>query len=1029
MPNQFPVIEPPGTARIALIGSAPGRDDAWHGGPFLGTVGLFLNDALGTVGIARNQCFIGNVCQIWSGDGGYGFDRLDWMGEEVQAGVKQLREDLEKFQPTIVLCLGNEALHLFKTGNEAPSKRAGAFDWPDKIGDWRGSLFWSRCMVQLHDSTPGDHTMPGVKCMATHHPSAVLRDYGLQGYVKLDLERLREESGTRGLMLPRREIVIRTELTAVLEVLACYRQNQQLVAVDIEGYPGNVTSIAFASCPEVADVVPLAHADGTSIWSEEDEVVIWGAVKELIEDPRVPKLAQNGQYDFFSLAWTYGILVRNWAHDTMLSQWEIYAELNKSLACQASLWTKEQFYKPDREDGELKFESDEQFWTYNGRDAAVTLECHLRQMERMRMEQRRHYQFNCELLPAVLYKMLRGVRWDKKLAKEEQAKALERAWVLQYRIDNEAAVQDAGKRNDWIVMLDAVSEREEESFARIALQCLGGKNPRVKVERIEERWQPMRWGGKKWVKAGKLVTSIPAQDECFAKAKAPANPEPDQAWWKPMPRSVSKLEPFVPKSLAECEEHILESNKTEWKRAKKLWKELNREDQMGSGTVAGDREALLGELATVLGMSVNVGSTSAGGDAQKFLYGLCGLARIFKDERTGRYSRETERDWKQRVAGVKVAATAGKRIATDQQALDQLYAKTQDVRVLWVLQLRRLRKVARDLEPELDDDGRLRASVSLVKDTGRMSESKSPAGTGMNRQSLNKDLRWICTADEGCVMIQKDFEGADSWTVAAECKALGDGAMLADLEARLKPAQALSVLYLQGAGVNEMSREAIRIAFKQEKPSWLYAAAKSVCHGSAYLMGPNTMIETILKFSMADLPLELGDVKPIVLEKIQAEKLQKLFFLRYPGVVRWHLKEGFSMLAKGYVEMSTGHRRLIFGRKAEWKQGKRTSCHETLKAILATKPQYYTTLSAKLAEWRLWHDPANRRGDGSLRAEPLILVHDSMLVQARKDDADFAREKMNFWMNNPLEIAGMMVTIPASGTMGGDWGMDGAEEI
>lgn len=91
---------------------------------------------------------------------------------------------------------------------------------------------------------------------------------------------------------------------------------------------------------------------------------------------------------------------------------------------------------------------------------------------------------------------------------------------------------------------------------------------------------------------------------------------------------------------------------------------------------------------------------------------------------------------------------SGKKVATDQQALDLLYAYTRDERCLWVLQQRRLRKVVSDLKGELvDHDGRARSSVSFVKETGRMAESEAPHGTGLgNRQALNKDLRRIVVA-------------------------------------------------------------------------------------------------------------------------------------------------------------------------------------------------------------------------------------------------------------------------------------------
>jgi hypothetical protein len=296
--------------------------------------------------------------------------------------------------------------------------------------------------------------------------------------------------------------------------------------------------------------------------------------------------------------------------------------------------------------------------------------------------------------------------------------------------------------------------------------------------------------------------------------------------YKPAHKTVSKRLPFTPATLTDCEPHILESNRAEWKRVKEIWKELKHEkqtndsggappvdQQLVQGTGEADQavgkvgpgpgatSALLGELSLLLGLGVNTGSNSEGGDSQWFLYEVCGLPRIYENPRTGKYSRESEKEHKARVGkgaagrkrkagksahqevGVKddsqghkrsavcdretqttdqnaqvqpatveeapqPAAKSSKKISTGQQALDLLYAYTRDERALWVLQQRRLRKVVSDLKGDLaDHDGRARSSVSFVKETGRMAEAEAPHGTGLgNRQALNKDLRRVVVA-------------------------------------------------------------------------------------------------------------------------------------------------------------------------------------------------------------------------------------------------------------------------------------------
>jgi uracil-DNA glycosylase family 4 len=991
IPNQQPLVQPSGSARIAIVGAAPCRDEENLGALLTGISGKMLHGVLGQVGIPLNQCFVGNLSQRRPMNDF--FDKFTW--HDLQEDITTLRRDLEAFQPSIVLCLGNAPLHLFRHGNFDPGRHGHLFNWHSKIQLYRGTLFESSWI-------------PGLKCVATYDFTQVSREFDLQAYSKFDITRLRDESFDPTLQLPERAIGIagvHMPPEKAIEILKMMEQGTETISIDIEGYPGNITCIAFSRRPGNALVIPFAGIDGLSTWDEWTERALWAAVKSLIECPTAPKLAQNGFYDFFALAWTLGITVQNWAHDTILGWWELYPELKMGLATQASILTKEPYYKPDKDEGSLKFPSNEDFWRYNGIDAAVTLECHQKQLAIMTPAQRGHYQFNMEIAIPVLYIMLRGIRWDKKQARIQRKQALKEVFVLQAQIDA------ASNRTELLAAL-----RDEPTLATLILRQLGGSNPMVKKVVTEIQYQPMRWNGKKWVKNGRLSDVTPPDA-----ARSTEPPVAEQEWFRPKPRQVLRRTQFAPKTLNELNAHILGSNAKEWKRVRTLLKGIDPTDL-----------AALGELSILLGLAVNASSTNAGGDAQDFVYTTCGLRRIFKDERTGRYSMESEADHRRRLKGQKVSNPAGKKPCTDQQSLDQLYARSQDVRVLWVLQQRRLKKVATDLQIEVDIDSRVRASVSLIKETGRMSEKKSPLNTGLNRQALNKDLRNVCIADPGCVFIQRDLSGADSWTVAAECAVDDDRTMLDDLLAGLKPAKILALLYVCGPSINLLDRDALKAKLAEEEPSfppWLYAGAKACVHGSSYLMGHNTMIDTLLKGSMADLPLKLEDAKPLVLTKLQVETLQNLFFSRYPGLAKWHQREGWNLMIKGSVTMSTGHTRTVFGRKAEIKKGHLVPCHETLKAILSTKPQYYTTLGVKLALWNLWNDPQNRDATGALRIEPLVLVHDSILVQTRERDKDLARVKMREWFDNELDIANEKITIPADGSIATDWSMKNAETL
>lgn len=1124
--NQFPPLPPTGPARVAIVGEAPGKSEVEQGKPFVGQSGHFLNSLLSQAGIVRDQCFVGNVCQ--ARPQGNDFNTLDWEGADVQEGIAQLREDLRKFDPTIILCLGNAALFVMKRPGETPRKTnqrrkedilppeesalereespaenapadgaqgepatgeaktphetkpgRGAFQWPDRVGNWRGSLFLSTFLGEDR----------AVKCLATYHPAAVLRDFSQQAYSRFDVKRLAAESKTRELVLPKRDIHTCASIPEVEHWLLRFRDAGLLTSIDIEGGVNGISCISFSQDPGFAFVMPFAHYDGPSYWeNEEDEVAAWAAVQTFLEDPSIPKLGQHFSYDSFALAWTMGICVRNVAFDTEVGMFECFAELKKGLATQCSILTKQPFYKPDKEDGELKFSSDEEFYFYNGLDSCATLECHFAQMALLNDAQRAHYQFNVELFPALMFMMLHGLKWDGEAAAAAREETLQEAWKLQARIDEEASNNPKQDNNDLLqlrLMRAELHHRSEAGFVGLVMRQLGCKTPKRKTLVNQERWQPMRWNGRKWVKGGKILTELPAGactqttgDLIGILTNGPMIKE-GAIWLKECHREVEKNMPFTPLTLPDCEDFILDSKQGEWKRVKAIWKELNAyaktADSKIAGTdhhtevsstdgvestmaekeapsretpdrtqqnklgcvlrpaqgevadpdpansqdagridengqwhqrrvpVSGGKAALLGELSTLLSLSINVGSTQADGDAQRFLYEICGLPLQYKKEK----GRKTDK------------------ISSDQNALVKLFADTQDVRVLWVLQLRRLRKMAADLEVAPDEDGRMRFSLSLVKETGRMAASKSPTGNGTNLMALNKDLRHLALADEGCVFRQRDLKGADSWTVALECAALGDSTMLDDLKAGMRPAEILALIVTEGAQINSLSREAITERVKATKrswPSWLYPGCKAGIHLTSYAGRVPTLIQTLLRNSLGDLPLNLEEAKPIVLTHFQGEAIQRAALTRYPGILKWHRKiEQHLVSGDGVLRTSTGHVRRFYGRKKEFVKGQWRACHDTFKEYLASLPQLLTTLATKRALWRMWHDEENNPGDGNLRETPLLAVHDSLLGMCAKEDSAWCLEKERTWFNNEIEVSGLRAVIPTDLQTGKDW--------
>lgn len=348
-------------------------------------------------------------------------------------------------------------------------------------------------------------------------------------------------------------------------------------------------------------------------------------------------------------------------------------------------------------------------------------------------------------------------------------------------------------------------------------------------------------------------------------------------------------------------------------------------------------------------------------------------------------------------------------ITTDKIALYKLNTKVNNPVLKKILNIRRLKKVASDCASlDTNDDGRIRCSLNIVgTESGRFSSSESPAGTGRNLQNITKKIRRFFRADPGFWYAQMDLGGSDGWTVAARCDQLGDPTMWDDYSFGLKPAKILMLILRHGAVVNTWSRERLKAESSRlkvdEEDYDQYFSCKRVQHGTNYKMAENTLGETVLKDSDGEIWLPPTD----------ARRYQNQYLSRYIGVPKWWSWLAQQLTKNNGILHASGHFRRFFGRPND---------DDTLRSALAEEPQGNTTYATKLAIFKLWYDPDNRRSDGSLIIEPLHTVHDSLNVQFKKCDLQFARDKIPTYFNNPITIGNRTFSIPYEGSYGESWG-------
>ena len=136
----------PGTgdhsARLMLVGEAPGAEEDRQGEPFVGSAGHLLDQMLQAIGLQRQQVYITNLIKCRPPN------NRDPEIEELLACESFLMQQIEWLQPSLIVALGRAAAQqLLKT--------------EDSLADLRG---------HLHNSMAFE--MP---VLVTYHPAYLLR--------------------------------------------------------------------------------------------------------------------------------------------------------------------------------------------------------------------------------------------------------------------------------------------------------------------------------------------------------------------------------------------------------------------------------------------------------------------------------------------------------------------------------------------------------------------------------------------------------------------------------------------------------------------------------------------------------------------------------------------------------------------------------------------------------------------------------------------------------------------------------------
>lgn len=354
----------PPSARIMIVGEAPGADEEYHQTPFAGRSGSELTSMLHEAGFIRTECFITNVIKYRPPNNDLdhfihpkktspppGF--VHYLGKFVSPcvveGVDELQADIARIKPDLIICLGNTPLWTLSGGSKAG------------IGTWRGS--------QL--------SLAGTRVLPTYHPAAVLRQWSFRAIAVADLRRARQwldgEAKQRDW-----NFIVRPGLGTALETLGELKHRADtgplLLSVDIETRGGHIACIGFAWSETAAICIPLMCVENQDgYWDLESEVAVVRAIRALLTHPNVSVVGQNFSYDaqYIHRFWHFTPNVR---HDTMLAQGLLWPGLPKALDFLASMYCQHYVYwKDDGKEWDTSI-PEEQYWSYNCEDACRTYE-------------------------------------------------------------------------------------------------------------------------------------------------------------------------------------------------------------------------------------------------------------------------------------------------------------------------------------------------------------------------------------------------------------------------------------------------------------------------------------------------------------------------------------------------------------------------------------------------------------------------------------------------------------------------------
>lgn len=383
--NSGPAWEGNPNAPLMFVAEAPSTHEMVQGRPLVGPAGKLFNELLRDAGGVRSDCSLTNVIPCKIKDITEYIRPNGKFTDKGTAAVQDFRARLIDARPNTVVAMGRLACAAL-------------------TGDAR--------VMKLRGSPLESTLLPGVEVIPTIHPAATLPFRRMTHHrftIIADLRKALRHSEVPGVVRPKRSLLIEPTFAEAMAFLRSLLDTRT-VAFDIEVYNHQVSCISFAADPAISMSIPFSH----DYWTEDEEMAIWRAIADVLEDPHLEKVGQYVTFDVSFLISQNRIHTRGLVHDTYFAQKIMYPDFPASLEFQVSVYTDEPYYKDDRKLWRRLDKDVKRFWRYNAMDSAVTLEC----WHELRADLQTHpgfirtYEMTQDVVEPCIYMMERGLKID-----------------------------------------------------------------------------------------------------------------------------------------------------------------------------------------------------------------------------------------------------------------------------------------------------------------------------------------------------------------------------------------------------------------------------------------------------------------------------------------------------------------------------------------------------------------------------------------------------------------------------------------